>query len=103
MGGLTVKTLRQLRRPSRDAPTPTLTRRAGLFRLADALRVGVHCLLLPEQGRESIEDYNMGFLRLLGSILFALIPLPTIKKPQTLFYPLSGLAHVGSASNPPVR
>ena len=78
MDGLTAKTLRQLRRPSRDAPTPTLTRRAGLFRLADALQAEGHCPPLLEQEWQSIEDHNMGFLRLLGSVLFALILLELV-------------------------
>ena len=76
MDGLIAKTPRQLRRPSRDARTPTLTRRAGLFRLADALQAEVHYLLLLEREWQSIEDNIMGFLRLLGSVLFRSHPFP---------------------------
>lgn len=44
----------------------------------------------------------MGFLRLLGSVLYTIVyPFTTVTDSWTLFYPLSGLAHVGPASTPP--
>lgn len=51
MDGLTAKTPRQLRRPSKDAPTLTHIRRVGLFRLPDARQAEAHCPPLPEQER----------------------------------------------------